>query len=99
MASIAGDSESTRVALEKDALDVWLNGIKIETESGFTDEGSEMSFQIGNRQARIVGMFLKGSINLTKFHFSAITSGKRREGILHQLVVDDVLIPAVSGEK
>merc|ERR1712168_199920 len=80
VASVAGDSESTRVALERDALDVWLNGVKIETESGFTEDGSEMTFQIGSRQARIV----------------AVTSGKRREGILHQLIVDDVLIPAVS---
>ena len=87
------------MALERDALDVWLNGVKIETESGFTEDGSEMTFQIGNRQARIVGTFFNRQIkDLTQFQFLAVTSGKRREGILHQLIVDDALIPAVSGE-
>ena len=49
------DAQPSRVALETDALEVWLNGVKIETESGFTEDGSEMTFQIGNRQARIIG--------------------------------------------
>ena len=48
-------SKKVRVALEKDTLDVWLNGLKIETESGFTEDGSEITFQIGNRAARIIG--------------------------------------------
>ena len=63
-----GDNES-RIALEKDSLEVWVNGEKIETEAGFTDEGSEMTFELNEKQARIV----------------AVTSGKRREGILHQV--------------
>ena len=62
-----GESES-RIALEKDSLEVWVNGEKIETEAGFTDQGSEMTFELNEKQARIV----------------AVTSGKRREGILHQ---------------
>ena len=35
-----GESES-RIALEKDSLEVWVNGEKIETEAGFTDEGRD----------------------------------------------------------
>jgi len=35
-----GESES-RIALEKDSLEVWVNGEKIETEAGFTDEGGD----------------------------------------------------------
>ena len=38
------------------------------TVSGSLDEGSEMTFELNEKQARIV----------------AVTSGKRREGILHQ---------------
>ena len=47
--------EPIRVALEKDSLDVWINGAKIETESGFTDEGSEMTFEVNGKLARIIG--------------------------------------------
>merc|ERR1712168_396850 len=76
-----GESES-RIALEKDSLEVWVNGEKIETEAGFTDEGSEMTFELNEKQARIV----------------AVTSGKRREGILHQLIINGEIIPIVEGE-
>jgi len=75
------DKES-RIALEKDSLEVWVNGEKIETEAGFTDEGSEMTFELNEKQARIV----------------AVTSGKRREGILHQLIINGEIIPVVEGE-
>ncbi|XP_067937876.1 fas apoptotic inhibitory molecule 1-like [Watersipora subatra] len=67
----------TRIVLEKDTLDVWVNGHKVETTGEFTDDGTETHFTIGDRAAYI----------------KAVSSGKRREGIIHSLVVDDAEIP------
>jgi len=41
-----------------------------------------MTFELNEKQARIV----------------AVTSGKRREGILHQLIINGEIIPIVEGE-
>merc|ERR1712189_96882 len=43
---VGGKDGMVRIALERDSLDVWMNGKKIETEAGFTEEGSEMPFHI-----------------------------------------------------
>ena len=51
---IPGESP-VRVALEKDSLDVWVGGSRIETEAGFTEEGSEQIFTVENQEARILG--------------------------------------------
>ena len=47
-----------RVALEKDSLDVWIGGEKIETVAGFTEVGSEQIFSLHNQEAKILGEFL-----------------------------------------
>ncbi|BFZ22389.1 hypothetical protein BsWGS_25428 [Bradybaena similaris] len=67
----------TRVVLEKDTLDVWVNGKKVDTTGEFVDDGTETHFEIGNHSA-----FIK-----------ATTTGKRRDGIVHQLFVDETEIP------
>ncbi|RUS75885.1 hypothetical protein EGW08_016344 [Elysia chlorotica] len=67
----------TRVVLEKDTLDVWVNGAKVETTGEFVDDGTETHFQIGSHSA-----FIK-----------AKTTGRRRDGIVHELYVDEIEIP------
>ncbi|CAL1541717.1 unnamed protein product [Lymnaea stagnalis] len=72
---IAG--KDTRVVLEKDTLDVWVNGSKVETTGEFVDDGTETHFEVGSYSAYI----------------KAITTGKRRDGIVHQLYVDGAEVP------
>ncbi|ESO96440.1 hypothetical protein LOTGIDRAFT_115761 [Lottia gigantea] len=66
-----------RVVLEKDTLDVWVNGDKMETAGEFVDDGTETHFQICSHPAYI----------------KACSSGKRKTGIVHTLIVDDNEIP------
>ncbi|KAK3607832.1 hypothetical protein CHS0354_031333 [Potamilus streckersoni] len=66
-----------RIVLEKDTLNVWVNGSVVPTAGEFTDEGTETHFEIGAHSAFI----------------RALSSGKRRDGIIHELYVDDQLIP------
>ncbi|XP_033019290.1 fas apoptotic inhibitory molecule 1 isoform X1 [Lacerta agilis] len=72
------DGTDFRVVLEKDTMDVWCNGKKVETAGEFVDDGTETHFSIGKHNCCI----------------KAVSSGKRREGILHMLVVDDEEITA-----
>ncbi|KAK9410549.1 fas apoptotic inhibitory molecule 1 [Crotalus adamanteus] len=73
------DGTDFRVVLEKDTMDVWCNGKKVETAGEFVEDGTETHFSIGKHNCYI----------------KAISSGKRREGILHMLIVDDGEIPEV----
>ncbi|KAK6181483.1 hypothetical protein SNE40_009325 [Patella caerulea] len=66
-----------RVVLEKDTLDVWVNGDKKDTAGEFVDDGTETHFEIGAHSAYI----------------KAVSSGKRKSGIIHKLFVDDNEIP------
>ncbi|XP_045123326.1 fas apoptotic inhibitory molecule 1-like isoform X2 [Portunus trituberculatus] len=67
----------TRVVLEKDTLDVWVNGNRLDTAGEFVDDGTETHFDLSGHPAYI----------------RAVSSGNRREGLIHSLVVDDVEIP------
>ncbi|XP_055978075.1 fas apoptotic inhibitory molecule 1 [Sorex fumeus] len=71
------DGEDVRVVLEKDTMDVWSNGKKMETAGEFVDDGTETHFRIGSHDCCI----------------KAVSSGKRREGIIHTLLVDNREIP------
>ena len=66
-----------RVVLERDTLDVWVNGNKVEVASEFVDDGTEMHFNIEDISAYI----------------KACSSGNRREGIIHSLIINDEIIP------
>lgn len=66
-----------RIVLEKDTLDIWVNGKKAETAGEFTDDGTETHFAISNQPAYI----------------KAVSSGKRRQGIIHKLFVEDSEVP------
>ena len=61
-------------SLEKESLDIWVNGLKAETTHEFTDEGTEMQFEINGEH--------KASIR-------TISSGNKKEGIVYALVIDD----------
>ncbi|XP_026690851.2 fas apoptotic inhibitory molecule 1-like [Ciona intestinalis] len=71
------DGNDTRVVLEKDTMAVWCNGQEMESAGEFTDEGTETHFEIGNHFCYI----------------KALSSGKRRDGILHTLYLDNCLLP------
>lgn len=71
------DGQDLRVVLEKDTMDVWCNGQKLETAGEFVDDGTETHFSVGNHECYI----------------KAVSSGKRREGIIHTLIVDNREIP------
>ncbi|XP_055268909.1 fas apoptotic inhibitory molecule 1 isoform X2 [Moschus berezovskii] len=73
------DNEDFRVVLEKDTMDVWCNGKKMETAGEFVDDGTETHFNIGNHDCYI----------------KAVSSGKRKEGIIHSLIVDNREIPEI----
>lgn len=70
-------NETFRVVLEKDTLDVWANGKKLEAMGEFVEDGTETHFTLGDVPAYI----------------KAVTSGKRREGIIHSLIVNNTVIP------
>ncbi len=71
------DGEDYRVVLEKDTLDIWINGQRVEAEAEFTDEGTETNFQISGHPAVL----------------KAVSTGYRRAGINHALFVDGKEIP------
>uniref|UniRef100_A0A6I8NZA6 Fas apoptotic inhibitory molecule 1 n=2 Tax=Ornithorhynchus anatinus TaxID=9258 RepID=A0A6I8NZA6_ORNAN len=71
------DGLDWRVVLEKDTMDVWCNGQKMETAGEFVDDGTETHFSVGSHDCYI----------------KAVSSGKRREGIVHTLIVGERQIP------
>lgn len=73
------DGEDFRVVLEKDTMDIWCNGNKKETAGEFVDDGTETHFSIGTHDCYI----------------KAVSSGKRKEGIIHTLIVDNREIPEI----
>ncbi|CAG0890337.1 unnamed protein product [Darwinula stevensoni] len=73
-------SEDYRVVLEKDTLDIWVNGEKLEVTSEFVDGGTEMHFSFGP------GGIHQGCI-------ASKSSGKRREGLIYDLLFNGSIIP------
>ncbi|PAA59116.1 hypothetical protein BOX15_Mlig022478g2, partial [Macrostomum lignano] len=67
------DGEFVRIVLEKDSLDVYVDGKVVETAGEFTDEGTETHFTVGDHACFI----------------RAVSSGKRRTGIIQTLFIDD----------
>ncbi|KAK7938887.1 hypothetical protein WMY93_002213 [Mugilogobius chulae] len=66
-----------RVVLEKDTMDVWCNGHNIETAGEFVDDGTETHFTLSDHLCCI----------------KAVSSGKRKDGIIHTLIVDGTEVP------
>uniref|UniRef100_A0A9J8BZP2 Fas apoptotic inhibitory molecule 1 n=3 Tax=Cyprinus carpio TaxID=7962 RepID=A0A9J8BZP2_CYPCA len=70
------DGIDCRVVLEKDTMDIWCNGQKMETAGEFVDDGTETHFTLGDHDCCI----------------KAMSSGKRRDGIIHMLLLDGMEI-------
>uniref|UniRef100_A0A914KLN4 Fas apoptotic inhibitory molecule 1 n=1 Tax=Meloidogyne incognita TaxID=6306 RepID=A0A914KLN4_MELIC len=77
--------EEIRICLEKETLDVWVNGSKVETTGEFVEEGgTKTHFEIGaGASAYIISQ----------------SSGKRQIGLVHQLYVNDALIRPCEGNE
>ena len=71
------DGTMYRIVLEKDTLDIWVNGTKVEVAGEFTEDGTETHFAIGSQPAYV----------------SALSSGNKREGIIHSLFVHESEVP------
>lgn len=71
------DGHPIRVALEKDTMDVYVNGKRMETTGEFVDDGTETSFAIAHGHSAFI---------------KATTTGKKKDGIIHDLFVDDTRI-------
>ncbi|MFT7815847.1 fas apoptotic inhibitory molecule 1-like [Arapaima gigas] len=71
------DGVDCRIVLEKDTMDIWCNGQKMETAGEFVDDGTETHFTIGDHDCCI----------------KAVSSGRRRDGIIHSLLVDGTEVP------
>ncbi|CAB4062848.1 Fas apoptotic inhibitory molecule 1 [Lepeophtheirus salmonis] len=71
------DGAMYRIVLEKDTLDIWVNGKRVETAGEFVEDGTETHFALGNTPA-----FIKTA-----------SSGHKRTGMLHALIIDNHEIP------
>uniref|UniRef100_UPI00358F676C fas apoptotic inhibitory molecule 1-like n=1 Tax=Myxine glutinosa TaxID=7769 RepID=UPI00358F676C len=71
------DAVDMRVVLEKDTMEIWCNGQKMETTGEFVDDGTETTFMVGDHRCSL----------------KTVSSGRRREGILYSLLVDGKSIP------
>jgi len=50
---IAGDGQEHLVVLEKDVMDVWVDGEVVESKGEFVDDGTETIFQVAGKEAYI----------------------------------------------
>ncbi|CAF1543525.1 unnamed protein product [Rotaria magnacalcarata] len=74
------DGIDYRIVLEKDTLDLWVNGQRVEAEAEFTDEGTETIFDIAGHPTIL----------------KAVSSGRRNNGLHYTLLVDGCDIPPTS---
>ena len=85
-----------RIVLEKDTLDIWVNGKKAEVAREFVEDGVETHvryFFSRSNFYRIVNTFLQFTLGNEPCHILAISSGHRRTGILHKLIMNDNEVP------
>ncbi|XP_030210514.1 fas apoptotic inhibitory molecule 1 [Gadus morhua] len=73
------DGEDFRVVLEKDTMDVWCNGQKMDTMGEFVDDGTETNFSVGDHECCI----------------KATSGGRKKSGIVHYLLLDGETMPAL----
>ncbi|XP_061082736.1 fas apoptotic inhibitory molecule a isoform X1 [Conger conger] len=68
------DGVDCRIVLEKDTMDIWCNGQKMETAGEFVEDGTETHFTVADHDCCI----------------KAVSSGRKRDGLIHTLLVDGV---------
>lgn len=66
-------AETYRVVLEKNTMDIWVNGKRLEAEPEFIENGTETNFELNGAPVRLV----------------TISSGHRRSGLIHALIVNN----------
>lgn len=66
----------TRISLDKDTMEVWVNGKRPEVDSIFIDEGTEMVFSLTSEDNK-------------ECSIKVVSSGKKREGIIYNLFVNN----------
>ncbi|KAM9836189.1 fas apoptotic inhibitory molecule 1-like [Aulostomus maculatus] len=66
------EGEDHRVVLEKDTMDVWCDGQKMDTTGEFVEDGTETRFSLGGHECCI----------------KATSSGRKKSGIVHVLLLD-----------
>uniref|UniRef100_A0A183C4F1 Fas apoptotic inhibitory molecule 1 n=1 Tax=Globodera pallida TaxID=36090 RepID=A0A183C4F1_GLOPA len=70
--------EENRVCLEKDTMDVWVNGAKVNTTGEFADEGTKTHFELATAGSSA--------------YILSESSGNRHIGMVHRLFVNDSLV-------
>ncbi|KAK5969455.1 Fas apoptotic inhibitory molecule b [Trichostrongylus colubriformis] len=75
--------EETRIVLDKETMEVWVNGNKIDTAGEFVTDGTETHFEVGRHVCKI----------------RATSSGRKKTGVVHDLYVDGEPIPQMSFSK
>lgn len=63
---------------EKDSLDVWVNGRRMDTRAEFVEDGTEIQFDLDERQTAGI---------------RTVSSGNKKEGIIYSLFVNGQQIP------
>ncbi|XP_014247419.1 fas apoptotic inhibitory molecule 1 isoform X2 [Cimex lectularius] len=66
-----------RIVLEKDTLDIWVDGTKVEATGEFVDGGTETHFPVGEDFGCI----------------KSISSCNKREGMIYTLIYKNQIIP------
>jgi hypothetical protein len=67
---------------DKESLDVWVDGAKMQTDAVFGDEGTEINFPIDPSDETV-----------PQAQIRTISSGNVREGIVYCLIIDGQEIP------
>ncbi|CAH0388377.1 unnamed protein product [Bemisia tabaci] len=65
-----------RIVLDKNTLDIWVNGKIVDVTRNFVDEGTEMHFPLGNIPAYV----------------KTVSSGDKREGLIYTLIANNEIV-------
>ncbi|KAF6210856.1 hypothetical protein GE061_013967 [Apolygus lucorum] len=72
--------ETHRIVLEKDTLDIWVDGQKVDATGEFVDGGTETHFTVGDSSGYI----------------KAVSGANRKEGIIYSLIYNNQVVPQES---
>lgn len=86
-----------RITLEKTTMDIYINGHKIEAESMFGEDGVETHFVVNYSLISDPKSEIKLNDPTNKnCCIKNISSGDKREGMMHLLFIDDAQIPELA---
>uniref|UniRef100_A0A915PR21 Fas apoptotic inhibitory molecule 1 n=1 Tax=Setaria digitata TaxID=48799 RepID=A0A915PR21_9BILA len=67
------DGQNTRICLDKETMDIWVNGQKMTTAGEFLEDGTKTHFEI----------------NDSVCYIKATSSGNKKSGFIYQLYIND----------